>query len=92
MRARIYLVKVSNMDHQNITLSLPKELLRRVKHLAVEGDTSVSALLIEALEEAVLAGDEYDRARDRQLALMEKGLDLGTQGLISWKRDELHER
>ncbi|HOV43339.1 MAG TPA: ribbon-helix-helix protein, CopG family [Syntrophothermus lipocalidus] len=80
------------MDHQNITLSLPKELLRRVKHLAVEGDTSVSALLIEALEEAVLAGDEYDRARDRQLALMEKGLDLGTQGLISWKRDELHER
>ncbi|ADI01056.1 MAG TPA: ribbon-helix-helix protein, CopG family [Syntrophothermus lipocalidus] len=80
------------MDHQNITLSLPKELLRRVKHLAVERDTSVSALLIEALEEAVLAGDEYDRARDRQLALMEKGLDLGTQGLISWKRDELHER
>ena len=48
------------MDHQNITLSLPKELLRRVKHLAVERDTSVSALLIEALEEAVLAGDEYD--------------------------------
>lgn len=80
------------MSYQNITLSLPKELLRRVKHLAVERDTSVSALLVEALEETVLAGDQYDRARDRELTLLEKGFDLGTQGLVSWKRDELHER
>ena len=80
------------MSYQNITLSLPKELLRRVKHLAVERDTSVSALLVEALEETVLAGDRYDRARDRELTLLEKGFDLGTQGLVSWKRDELHKR
>jgi len=71
---------------------LTKELLYRVKYLAVERDTSVSALLVEALEEAVLASDKYDRARDRQQALLKRGLDVGPQGLISWKRDELHER
>jgi hypothetical protein len=36
-------------ENQNITLSLPRELLRQIKRLAVDRDTSVSALMLEAL-------------------------------------------
>jgi predicted transcriptional regulator len=36
-------------EHQNITLSVPRDVLRRVKRLAADRDTSVSALMTEAL-------------------------------------------
>lgn len=36
--------------------------------------------------------EEYAKARERQLALLEKGYDLGTGGITTWTRDELHER
>src|SRR6185295_15165019 len=36
-------------DNQNITLSLPRQLLKRVKRVAADRDTSVSALMAEAL-------------------------------------------
>lgn len=36
-------------DTQNITLSLPRALLKRVKRLAADRDTSVSALMHAAL-------------------------------------------
>ncbi len=80
------------MENQNITLSLPKDILRRVKHIAVERQTSVSGLMVEMLEDLVRRQDAYVQARERQLALMEKGLHLGTNGKITWTRDELHER
>src|SRR5216683_2605346 len=44
---RVTLVYVA--DNQNITLSLPRQLLKRVKRLAADRDTSVSALMTEAL-------------------------------------------
>ena len=34
----------------------------------------------------------YARAMQRHMQLMEKGIDLGTQGQIHTSRDELHER
>lgn len=80
------------MEHQNITLSLPKDILKRVKHLAVERQTSVSGLMVEMLEDLVRREDAYAQARERQLALMEKGFNLGTYGQANWTRDELHER
>jgi len=36
--------------------------------------------------------DEYERARRRFLARMKKGYNLGTNGRVTWTRDELHER
>jgi hypothetical protein len=34
---------------QNITLSLPRELLKRIKRLATDREVSLSSLMIEAL-------------------------------------------
>lgn len=80
------------MDKQNVTLSLPKTLLKKAKTLAVMNDKSLSDFLRETLEEKVSGETGYERAKKRQIAFMEKGFDLGTCGKIIVKRDELHER
>ncbi len=80
------------MESTNITLSLPKELLRRVKLIAVQRGQSISGLLVWMLEELVQREDEYARAREEHLALLEEGWDLGTEGRPAWTRAELHER
>ena len=80
------------METQNITLSIPKEVLRKAKLIAVQRQTSLSRLLTQALLEIVSNEEGYERHRRIHLALLEHGVDLGTQGNISWKRDELHER
>lgn len=80
------------MERQNVTLSLPKETLRKAKILAAERQTSLSALLTETLEEIVAKSDRYEIAKQRQLVLMERGFDFGLGDTIAWTRDELHER
>jgi hypothetical protein len=80
------------MEMQNITLSLPKNTLSKVKLLAVKRNTSVSRLLNQALEQLVAQEDAYLRARRRHLRWLEKAPDLGTGGQILTPRDELHER
>jgi hypothetical protein len=80
------------MERQNITLSLPKALLKKAKTLAVMKDRSLSDFLRETLEERVTQETGYKNAKDRQITLMKKGLDLGTRGKISTSREELHER
>jgi len=80
------------MEMQNITLSLPKETLLKVKLRAVRQGTSVSKLVTAELEKLAAEEDAYLRARQRHLRLLEDGFDLGTQGNILTTRDELHER
>jgi hypothetical protein len=80
------------METQNVTLSIPKDTLRKAKILAIRRNTSLSRLLSRTLEELVSYHEAYSDARSRHLNLLEKGLDLGTGGEVSWKRDELHER
>lgn len=79
-------------ETRNITLSLPKQLLKQVRLIALERDTSVSGLLSETLEELVRAEGRYEQARRNHLALVEENLDLGTGGAITWDRESLHER
>ena len=83
---------MKNTTKQNITLSLPKDLLSQTKLIAVKRQTSVSGLMIEALTELVERETTFAYARDRQLDWMQKGFDMGTQGQSSWTREELHER
>jgi hypothetical protein len=80
------------METQNITLAVPKEVLRKAKLLAIQKRTSLSRLLTHTLEEMVAEEDRYEVARQRSLAIMKKGFDLGTEGRVSWTREELHER
>lgn len=79
-------------DRQNVTLSLPRKLLRKAKRLAVDRDTSLSALLIDALARLTEQDRRYDAARKRALAAMRAAGSLGTRGRATWTRDELHER
>ena len=80
------------MERQNVTLSLPKSLLRRAKIVAASRDKSLSELLRESLEEKVREANGYKKARERQLRLLNRGLDLGTKGRIRTTREELHGR
>ena len=77
---------------QNVTLSIPKDILRKAKILAVNKNTSLSGLLTQTLKDLVAHQEAYEQARQRNLTLLKSGFDLGTQGQISWKREELHER
>jgi 16S rRNA G527 N7-methylase RsmG len=74
----------------NVTLKLDATLLREVRILAAEQDTSISALLAARLEEIVRQRKTYDRARNRALARLQEGFDMHWTPPRS--RDELHER
>lgn len=80
------------MVKQNVTLSIPKELLKKAKSLAASRDKSLSIFLRESLEEKVNEASGYKKARERQMKLLRKGFDLGTQGRLSATREELHAR
>ena len=77
---------------QNVTLAIPKDILRKAKILAVQKNTSLSGLLTQTLVEIVSRDEGYQQARQRNLAILASGFDLGTQGQITWKREELHDR
>ena len=80
------------VEKQNITLSLPKGLLRKAKMIAIRRDMSLSGLLVDALTELVAREDHYEIAKQRQLAWLDREMDLGTEGKIDWSRESLHER
>lgn len=80
------------MNRQNITLSLPKSLLKKAKILAANKDKSMSELLRESLEDKVREATGYKKAMERQLKLLRKGFDLGTKGRITISREEIHDR
>jgi len=80
------------MERQNITLSIPKEILQKVKILAVKQGKSVSALMTQVLNEIISSEEGYQIAYQRHLKILHKGIDLGTQGSIRLTRDELHNR
>ena len=89
-RSRATLIHVK--DTQNITLALPRGLLKRAKRIAADRDTSVSALLADALGRAVDEVERYAAARRRHVAGLGKARNLGTGGRRTWTRDSLHTR
>ncbi len=80
------------MQHRNLTLKLDAELYKEIKILAAKRDTSISALVSASLAEVVKEDRDYLQAKERAVALLRQGFDLGTRGQITWSRDELHER
>jgi len=80
------------MQRQNITLSLPKELIKKAKIVAIKKDTSLSNLMRQVLEEVVEKEEGYESAMKRHLEILEEGVDFRLKGKIPWTREELHER
>lgn len=78
---------------RSITLSVPDDLLKRAKWLAVQADTSLSGLLTSYLEQIAEEHDHYAAARVRALARLRVGFPVGAVGnAYAWSREELHER
>jgi predicted transcriptional regulator len=77
---------------RNVTLSIPEDLLRQLKIVAARQDTSISAMLAQALRQIVDQHDGYAEAQRLMLKDLRKGYNLGTHGRIGWTRDDLHER
>jgi hypothetical protein len=80
------------MDKQNITLSIPEEVLRKIKILATQRKITVSQLLTEALERLIQAETDYEEARRRQLDWLEHGFNLGLGNNKPASREDLHKR
>jgi hypothetical protein len=68
------------LEKQNITLTLPKDALKRVKVTAAERGTSVSALMERLPQDDLARHEGYEQAHQRQSALLTMGFDLGTKG------------
>lgn len=77
---------------RNLTLSLPKSLLKRAKVMAAQEDKSLSELIREAMEEKIRGDTGYRKAKERQVRLLKMGLDLGTKGHVTISREEVHAR
>jgi hypothetical protein len=80
------------MERQNITLSIPKDLLQKAKIIAVKNNTSLSGLLSDFIARIANEEEAYQMARSRHRRLLKKGFDFGLEAEIPWKREELHER
>jgi len=80
------------MEKQNVTISLPRELLKKARILAVKRDKSFNEMVRELLEEEVRREEGYRRAMARHRRILAEGFDLGTGGKLEITREELHER
>ena len=78
--------------YRNVTLSLPVQVLRQLKRLAAQRQTSVSQLVTQTLEELAAREAGYTRARARHLARLQTAPDLGTNEQAPAAREALHER
>lgn len=81
------------VNKQNVTLSLPFDLLQQARVAASHRNSSLSELVAQLLRDYLPEeNDQYQAAMNRQLYLLESPPDLGTYGTTKWTRDELHER
>lgn len=74
---------------QNLTVSLDKSLIQRLKVIAAERSTSISGMVSDELRAIVERDEQFLVARRRALAMLDQGLHLGGATV---SRDELHER
>jgi hypothetical protein len=74
---------------KNITLRMDEQLLKDVKHIAVEADMSVSSWITKMVEKAAKRDSHYEEAKAHALKVMEEA--PAYNGKI-YSRDELHER
>lgn len=74
---------------QNITLSLDKDLLAKLRVIAAGRSLSVSRMLTEELTGIVEKSEQYEQAKRSALNALDTGFHLGDTRA---SRDALHER
>ena len=74
---------------KNITLKIDDQILRRVRHLAVDENKSVSAWVSELIARALHEADEYEQVRREAIDSLYGGFHLGGRPL---SREEVHDR
>ena len=72
---------------KNVTLRMDVELLRELRHRAVDADMSLSAWITATLKGLTAAHKEIEDARIRSIERIERGFHLGGRRMA---RDELH--
>ncbi len=80
------------MEKQNLTLSLPKDTIRRAKVQAAKENKSLTKFTQEAIEEKLRKESGYEEARRDWERMISRGFDLGIKGKLKISRDEIHER
>lgn len=79
-----------NGEKQNVTISLNRQVLKKIRILAARRETSISGLLAQEIEFLVGNEEAYERAERQAMALLDQGFHIG--GVIRASRDEWHER
>ena len=78
------------METRNLTVRLDRETIRSARILAAQQGTSISRLVARTIAQLVEQEQAYTGARERALAILDRGLRLG--GRIRATREQLHER
>ena len=77
----------------NITLSLDDKLVKEVRKIAVERDTTLTGLVRDYLERLASENAKSGRKRRERDALERSFAQLRIRlGKRNWKREDLHER
>ena len=74
---------------KNITLRMDEQLLKDVKHIAIEQDVSVSVWINQVVKKAAKRDVRYEEAKVFIMKAMEEAPAYGGK---TFTRDELHER
>ena len=78
--------------HKNVTLNLPETLLRRFRVYAASRDQSMTHLMTIAIQRMLAESDDWESSKRRMMDRIRNATDRGTNGAITWTRDEIHER
>jgi hypothetical protein len=80
------------MEYQNITLSIPKDVLKKARIIAIQHGQSLSGIVTEYIRKIVENDAAYQQAYQRQTRSMEQGFDLKSESTSHFDREALHER
>lgn len=78
-------------NHKNVTFSVPEPLLDQFRIYAASRKQSMTGLIAEYMRKAVAQEDENAQARRRILERLDNPPNLGTNGKITWRREDLYE-
>jgi hypothetical protein len=76
---------------QNVTITLPSDILTEAKHLAVDRGVPLSHYVAQLVQAKVTSGRRYREAMEQELQRMREGTAFQL-GPIDWTRQDLHSR